>query len=414
MYDLVSAIAKPLNGDGHWREVTIGDMALSVVFSTYARIIATLSNPFLASPVAVDLASIRPLVGGQDLTLNQFLQQNGDNTLPALDVTPVIAPRYAKYADAFHAGYKVAPIHPTAAPDAQLPLAEKTYLYLTRPDTDYQLFYKSCLVNVNGFFHLTDASTEGIYIVDGNKSAMRSHHNQIGICSFRELGTIRSISIKPEMVYKQNPDEHFKDRAYVDLGEDVSDKTVMLVLGGYLHVLDKKTFYRVSASAFAIDFGNLSLLDRYYESRKYLDFSSLPLSTTDRNDSQVSVQEFFSDANLLAYLTLSQSFFVVLDNSDIFVDHLPIKKTPFPDMFVSHYRPTYPLVVGVGKVANYWYTYEDMQYSITCHDSLRSNYVFDTTDITQEVSASDSRLPEQPQQQSPAFFLRIGCDLSYQ
>lgn len=410
MYQFISAIAKPLNGDGRWVDVAIGDIALRILFSTYSRILATLSNPFLTEPETLDLESIRDRIGGSKITFNEFLVQNANNSLMTTANNPVLKPRYAKYADGFHAGYKIQPVHPTAAPDAQLPLSEKTWLHLTRPDTDYDLFYKNCLVSVNGFFHMTDVSTDGVYIQDGMKSAFKSGQNQLGIYSFRELGEIRLIPIVESMVYRQNDRQTYRDRVHVDLSQDVTNKTVMLVLGGYLHVLDRKTFYRVSDTAFAIDLGNLPLLDRYYQSRKYLDYSSLPLETTGRNDSQIDVENFYSDANLLAYLTLSQSFFVVLDNPDIFATKVPVRKTVLPNNYIAYQPPVFPLVTEHGKITNFWYTSEDGQYSLSCYDALAYSRLYDTVDVSQQISVADSCDPQNPVVNGSAFLLKVGCD----
>ena len=49
------------------------------------------------------------------------------------------------------------------------------------------------------------------------------------------------------------------------------------------------------------------------DAKKYIDLSSLPLSKTIRNIDQISISEFYSDENILAYLTLSQSFFILID-----------------------------------------------------------------------------------------------------
>lgn len=411
MYQLISAIGKPLNGDGRWKSIAIGNVAISVLFSTYSRIIATLSNQFLTAPVALDLVTIRPEFGGESITFNAFLIQNGNATLETLAKPPVLNPRYAKYADAFHVGYKVAPMHLGSAPDAQYTLAEKTSLHLTRPDTDYSLFQQSCLVNVNGFFHLVDTDTHGIYVKDGMRSAFQSGQNQLGILSFRNIGVLKTIPIKPAMVYKQNDRQFYKDRCFVNLGIDVSNKTVLLVLGGYLHVLDRKTFFRVSNSAFCIDIGNYPLLDHFYESKRYLDFTSLALETTTRNSEQIDIDNFYSDAAILAYLTLSQSFFVVIDNPNVFVNKVPVHKTKLPNMFISHVKPEYPLIVGAGKLGNYWYSAEDGQYSLTCVDSLRKHRLYDTVDAAKQYSVSDSCVPGNPVVQSDAFFLEIGCDI---
>src|ERR1035437_5308950 len=216
MYTLVSALAKPLNGNGKWIDLDISNSSMHDLFSAYSEIIAILSNPFLLENVAVNLNVIRGIAGGLSITFNEFLIQNGDNALTPLDKIPTLKSVYVKYADAFHAGYKITPINSRAAIDSQLPLSEKTWLYLTKPMVDYSLFYRSCLVNVNGFFHLTYYDINGVYVKDGMKSNFLSKENNIGICSFRELGSLSFMPITEEMIYKQNDTEAYKDFAYID------------------------------------------------------------------------------------------------------------------------------------------------------------------------------------------------------
>ena len=413
MYNLISAVAKPLHGNGRWQSVDIGGVALNTLFSTYSRIIATLSNPFLDKEVALDLAGIRSMAVGPTQTFEQFLVENGDKTLPTIDQLPILKDRYAKYADAFHAGYRIRPVHPTASIDAPMPPSEKTWLHLSREDTDYTDFYQSCLVNINGFFHLTDADTTGVYVKDGMKSSRLSGENQIAIYSFRDLGNLEFIPISDDnMLYKQNDRQTLKHRAFVDLGRDVSDKTVMLVLGGYLHVLDGHTFYRVSESMFAIDFENLPFLDRYFESKKNIDLSSMPMSKTSRNKDQISVSELYSDDNIKAYLKLSQSFFVILDNADIFSEFAALPETTIPNMYVSYEVPQYPLLVGAGKAAPYWYVPEDGRFSLTTVDALKPNPLYDTVDAVKQMSVSNQCDPERPYSCSPGYFLKVGTSLS--
>jgi len=410
MYSLISAMAKPLNTNGRWINLDIGNIHIEDLFSTYSEIIAVLSNPFLTENIAVNLNTIREEFGGLSISFNDFLIQNGNNTLVPLDKIPTIKQTFVKYSDAFKSGYKVAPINSRSPEDTQLPLAEKKWLHLTKLGIDYELFYKNCLVNVNGFFHLTDFDINGIYVKDGMLSNFMSNENNIGIYSFREVGELTFISITRDMVYSQNG-EALKDSAYIDLGIDLSNKTVMLVLGGYFHILDKKTFLRISDSRFKINTSNLPLLDRYYESKNYIDLSSLNLSKTVRNLDQVAISEIFSDDAITAYLTLSQSFFVIMDNTEIYVNKIPVRLTPFPNMFIGYTKPNKPLVVGLGKMANYWSTYEDGQWSITCVDTLRSNYIYDTVDVAKETSVGKARTPNNTEDISHAYMLEIGCDI---
>lgn len=415
MYTLVSAIGKSFASAGRWESVNIGTMPLSQIYATYVKVYAILTNPFITGEVSLDLSKIQAVEGGLSITFNDFLVANGDAVLPTSTTIPTLNPRFAEYKDAFKAGYKVQPVNKLAAPDAQLPASDKTWLYLTKTDStgksiDFVQFYKSCMVSVNGFFHNIDASPTAAWVMDGMVSRNISHQNQIGILNFQKLGTLQYVPITPSMIYKQNQSQAYRNQMYVNLGVDVSNQTVMLVLGGYLHVLDGKTMYRVGKQEVAINFNNLPILDRYYESSKYLDFSALPFERDPQNPGKIAVQDFLSDANLVAYATMSQSFFVILNNSEIFTEYDKIYTGRIVNKLVSNQEPKYPLVNGVGKIADYWSVYEDGRWAISTYDNLWHHRTYNTSDWRNDQCVNDARESMNPEEHSRAFFLKIGTD----
>lgn len=410
MYSLQSAIARPIKSQGRWRNISLGDMKLSDAFAQYDRILATLTNPVLKAPVCLDLEKIRAAHGTNPITFNAFLVQNGSKTLATTNVLPTFKTRYARYADAFRAGYKVQPVHPTAAPSAIIPESEKTWLHLTRPDTDYGLFYRSCLVSVNGFIHATDASDKGVWVQDGMVSRNISRRNQIGLLSFNGISKLSFVPIKPNMLYKLDSDQKYCDRVHVDLGQDVSKKAVLLVLGGYLHVLDPRTFYRISNSGFAINFSNLAFVDRFFESKHFIDLSSLGVDEG-FHAYHVAVKQLLSDEVIAKYMTLSQSFFVLLDNPEIFLEQEVIRTAPMPGMYVSQTKPEFPLMSELGKMMNYWYSYEDGQYSVVTTDAYRDNPIYRTVGARSATSITNHRDPVRPVRHSDMRYMKIGSDV---
>ena len=408
MYQYISSLQRLIKGNKEWSTTDISNVPLNVLFSTYSKIIVVLSNPYLQANVAVDLSTIIPVLDGMSSTFAEFLISNGNITLPALPKNPTLNTVTAKYADGFRAGYKITPSNPLTSLSSPQPTSDKKWLHLTQAGVDYNLFYKSCLVSINGFFHITDTDLTGIYVIDGMKSARKGNMNQLGIYSFADLGSISLLPITSSMLYKQKPDQLFKDAVHIDLGQDISKKTVMLVLGGYLHVLDNTTFTPTSNTTIKIDISNLPLLDRFYESKGTLDLSSLPLTSVRRNTDQVSIDEFYSDANITAYLTISQSFFVILDNDAVFIKTVPIHKTTIPGMYVAHSVPMYPLMGKIGRNVNYWSVEEDGQYSVTCTDCISNNYVYGTVDVMNENSIDSARIPGNAQDISDLYFLEVG------
>ena len=412
MYQLISAIAKNMEDDTRWHNVDIGTMPMRELYATYSRVIVTLSNNFLPYNVSLDLADIRATVGALSSVFPDVLIANGNATLPTSKELPIINTRFAKYADASRAGYSIIPTAPGVSPEAQLPPSEKTWLYLKKADiTSYEKMRKSVLAVVNGFIHATDADVKGFYIQEGMKSQMISGTNLLGLISFEDIGELTFIPIKPAMLYKQNDRQLYRNQCFIDSGRDLSQKTVMLVLGGYLHVLDEETMYRVSDSSFCINFNKIPLMDRYYDSKKYIDLDSLNVEVSSANEEQISVKHLYSDEAIAAYCTLSQSFFVVLDNKDIFVDRIPVEDNIGPGMYTTMEPPKWPLVGPYGRLLNYWYKSNGERYALTAHDTLIHRRLYDTVNAKVQNSVSSSDVAVRPNRNSRALFLRIGTDI---
>ncbi len=411
MYTYVTAYAKEKKAGSRWKEVNIRSMQLIDVFAQFSGVYCVLQNTFFADPVGFDLETIKGGYYHSTITFDQFLVGLGNKALPHMNKIPQLNTRYVKYADAFHAGYKIKAIHETASPDTPMLRSEKTYLHLTKEEVDYKLFYDSCFVTVNGFIHLTDYDTTGVYVVDGNKSAVHANQNQMGLYSFADVGKLQHIRIAEEMISRQLEEVPLSNKIYIKLPEKIGTKLPILVLGGYMHIFDSNLFYMVDEETLCINFMNYRWLDRYFESKKYLDFSSLPIDHYDRNDSQLDLENFFSDEVIKAYLMMSQSFITLLDANDVFAERVAVDNTNMPGMIITTMKPNLPLVGGHGKLLDYWYTYEDRQYSITCADDLVDTRVYDTTNWYNLPSVADSRIPLQRAVKGPAHFVRIGADI---
>jgi hypothetical protein len=413
MYQLTRALAKTLSDRGRWVEVEIGDKSFVEIYATYFAVKAILTNDFIDHEVCLDLADVRSANIVNGASLNQWLLSISNATLPTTDQIPIIKERFARYSDATRAKYKITPASPNINPGSPTLPSERTALYVSKEGLDFNLFKKHCLVSVNGFYHFADTGANGSLIVDGGKTMRRSNQAVMGILSFQDIGEIHTIPIRPSMVYKQSDEQKYNHRVNVDVGEDISQKTIILILGGYMHLLDHKTFYRVGERTIAIDFENLHFFERYHESMKYMDLSALPIQRTDLNPTQIGVEDFLSDENIMAYMTLSQSFVVVLDTPDIYTDKVHLRPAPFPNSLISYSDPIYPLFNGLGKTAEYWTTYEDKQWSLTVIDNWQHKRVYNTVDPYVQQSFGDSRRPYDPVSISDAYMLKIGTNAAF-
>lgn len=413
MYTLVSALVKQASPANRWQSAEIGDLSFQSLYSDYTGVIAVLSNPFLPNNVALDLNSVRTLVIDYQETFNAFLTRMGNKTLPTYTPVPSLTPKYARYSDAFKAGYKVQPVGPTQSPDAQLPNGAKTWLYLTKPNVDFRDFYRYCLVSVNGFLHRTDADQNGAWVVDGMKTARLANRNELGIINFQGVSTLSFIPVTADMIFKQSSDQAYRNQMRIDLGVDTTGKTLMASLGGYLHVLDQSTIRRISPTEVLIDFNNLPLWERYHESRGVIDYSSLPFQRTTNNESQFAIDDFMSDANLVAYMQLSQTFFILADNPELYKETVYIPNTKITGLLIAYTKPDKPLINGIGKLADYWARYEDGQWAVAVVDNYWHHRVYNTAPKSSLNNIADNREPTDPVSHSRGYFLHIGTDFAY-
>lgn len=412
MYQLVSAIGKLKAQAGRWTSLTVANMTMVQLYQNYDKVIVNLVNNFTPNiTVSLDLDEIKSTYVASGLTFSQFLTANSNTVLPTQNKSYSLDTKQCLYSDARRARYKVTPVDPNGFIDSPTLMSDREWLCLQKEGIDYNLFHESCLVTVNGMIHLTDTDGEKIYVIDGAKSSKICLNNQVGITSFREVGKMEFLPITEAMIHRRYADVPLNRNMYIDIGTPKPNKIAALVLGGYLHILDESTFYRISDSIFCIDFQNYPLLDRFYESRKYIDLSSLGLDVKPGNEWLVNVPELYSDAVLTKYATLSQSFLVFFDAESLFVEREAVRRSNLPGMFTSYIEPSLPLITGCGAITDYWRVKEDGQWALTVCEGWTDNHLYHTTNENNLVNVMDSRDPIYPVDIGRAHFLRIGTDI---
>ena len=311
-----------------------------------------------------------------------------------------------KYKDCFAAEYKIIAVNQSNIENTEE--INKIHARLTRDDTDYNEFYNNCLVSVNGYYHLLDTDgINGVMVLDAFRTLNVSRQNQMGILSFKQFGGIKRYPITDSMITSYLDDSPEVGTVRLNLPFDIASKSVIFCLGGYLRFVDNTNILQISDSVFKINFNNMPMLDIYYESKKYIDLSSLPLEYTIFNQDQISVNQLRSAENLKAYLKLSQSFIIVIDTPTIATTKQHVKKTGIPGMYIAYTKPELPLVVGNGRHAEYIARLEDGQYGINIYDNVVENRLYDTI-LRQSLTTTDgTKRPDSPGEIADCYLLNI-------
>ena len=366
-YLIISSIGKVIDSQAQWEQIDLTKYSVETLYRRYSTIRATLQNPYTkeTGSVVVDDYSYSVPSGK---TFKDYLDSIGDKALPLGKLSTVISKKGLLYREALSNKFKVVPVITGSLPDGDFSYKYKySDLFITKNGVDPVDLYKHSLITVNGFVHATDANSTGLWVTDGYKTIRKRKKQCIGVISFENLGELKQIPITDSMVNKLNEDIRLYDECIIDIGEDCSQKTIILILGGYLHVLDYDVFTQISDTAIKLKFENTNLLERVHASREDLDFDEDLFDKT-YGDSNVHLAYLQSDTFLRKYLTSTHSFIVLLDNPEVFKDITYPQQRGIPNNYLSDTKPVLPLRTILGKFEEYVTVKDYDKYTIETAD----------------------------------------------
>jgi hypothetical protein len=412
MYTYVSGLVLALTDESQYEVLDISNTPINILFQQYSQIYLTLANPYLVNNVYVDFTAMKNTLAGYVGTIPQWLINIGNLTLPTVPVLPNSLVNYTTYSDATIAGYKMNVCKIGYQIPINYPVDLLPDLQVSRPNynTNLGLINTNCIVTVNGFLHQTDYDGTYAYIVQGANTMRKSKINHVGILSFLNIGTVSTLPIDTTKIYSDPSDtiQTLKNKVYLYLDENTTGQTVMLSLGGYLIYPQADVFYQVGPGTYVLHIDQLPIVQRYFESNQYIDLSSLGLDLTNVYPNTINVNQFLSYTVLKLYLSLSQSFWIIVNTPILRYNKIYFEHTKLPGMFIAYDEPTTPLFVGYGRMAEYWKVYEDGQWAISTDNSFQNKYTFETMPLSQQLgNINNSVLPTTESYISKGFSLQI-------
>jgi len=409
MYQFVDAICLSRSLGSKWEHLDISNVKVSILYTQYTKIYLVLSNIALPNNVYVDMDSIRNQYSNYTGTLNQLLVAIGNNTLLTVEQLPSSEAKYATYSDAIRARYKYKLTIGDNVLPVNYPLEDKYDIALYRPNfnTDMKLLHEDCLISINGYYHFTATDNKYTYVFDAAKTMRKSNNSHIGLLSFSNIGKLLKIPLTAENIYPAFENGSLSEKIYFTVDADLDNKSYILVLGGYLIFPNENVFYRIGDKSFSLNLNNISYIERVYESSQYMDLSKLELTEHAINSTMINTEELWSDDVIKRYMTLSQSYLVIVDIPMMLTNKIFIRSSNMPGMFTSYQEPKYPLMVNYGKVAEYWKTYEDDHWAISVQDSFIRNYILTSNPEYTLVNVTSNLNSDSPYRHSKGFFLEI-------
>lgn len=414
MYVLVRSRYRADRRKGRWLEADLSTEIVTTLSAMFGEVIlyieypgsgGTQSKALRFDNVTTWMNNVNPT-----FTVQQWLTSLGNQTLPFEATLPNEKERQVRYAQAWHAGYVAKPKGRNQHVNATTSAYTKEDLVLTHPTHSYKDYDDYCLTSVNGYFHITDYTSEGITVYDGNKSVRRSNDNQIGVYSFEQVGKIQKVPVTEAMISAQRAGAPLNDAVYLTMPEgiDIENKTVLLVIGGYLQVLSK-VYRPVSDRTWRIELGANMFLDRYIQSVRQLDLDHLGLTIDPANPTLMSTAAMRTDETIIKYLTLSQTFWVVVDTPTMFQEYEPVEWLRLPGRWIDPGGLNLPLVGAYGKMLDYHLIHEVDTYVYAGSDNIRHDYDANhRRDWKQKALVDGGRYPGHPWEHDDAYYRILG------
>lgn len=410
-YSYQSARALPRDVSVGWVEPDLTNYPLYLTLNDYRRVYITYHRVALNDTRVFDLHHAIEVLGceSMDQSIQEWLIWLGNRTIPDLDSVPPITESKIRYWDVWTADCQVTPTRTSRSNPKNLPKSELRDLIVSKEGVDYQKVYKHLIAVVNGYCHRVGVSKQGVVIPEGGRTGLLGNDNRLGFLDFSEIGEIETYAFTPDLIHKIQPQHYLKDKMLVKLPKPAEGYTILLSLGGYLHILD--SYYRlISDTTMEIRLADYPFLERLMVDRHQLDISRLRLDTVkDRTPDQWELEEIYSDETVMGYMTLPQTFMIYVPKSDWFIRKQYMEHIRQPGRYITQdANARLPMIGGRGQVMNYHvHTLSPKRIVCTLPDR-RYRYQFKTRPYHDDLTVTDITYSGKPWEESEPYFLETG------
>ena len=409
MYGYLSSLAKRRSKGGFWDDRNLGDVTFKEIQKLYSSVVFTLDNPLLGGTVYSTLEDMKALGITPTMTLNDWLASIGNRYFEVVYEPYELVEKTVRYRDAIRAGYYWQHIAANVSGSEALPLSDRPDLEINRQGTDYHLFTQSIIATVNGFAHRVQYNNGRAIVLEGGRTIMKADRNSIGFINFNDVAELEQIAIEPSMISDPADTDGLFNNTYISAGASLENKSVILSLGGYLHFSDDVCkVVNPEDGVIKIDWTRVNLLERLFDQRDYISLASLPLSTTSINEGAVTVNDLKADNVLTAYLTLPQSFLIVVDAPGLYKKQTALEDSGLYNVFYSEKEPVFPIQMHHGMFPETWVREEDGKFIISVHDGLKKNHMLYTGPWRGEDRVDPGTRPESQRFRPIALETEIG------
>lgn len=376
MYKYESSLALKNNAGSIFESPDIQNESISSVYKNWYKVYLVLSHPATEDAQYLYLEDVKDTIAVFTGTVNEYLAAMGDFALPVSSTKPTIEARWAKYTELTQAGYQLMLTNEGQQYPTGMDRNAMFDVAVSRQNTNMTEVNKFSLVSVNGFIHDSSATDENLYIRKGAVTARIANTYAAGLTTFIAIGELTRYKLQAEDITQFDSMIPAVKKLRIKVPNFDKGKPYFLVMGGYIIFPRENQFFQVEEDSFALDMDSFDYIERLLESANFIDLRDLNLTEVPHMANEgFSVAEAESLAVLRRYLMLSQSFFVSIDAPNLTLERHVITQELYPNRYLYSKKPTYPLMVGHGRLVEYWPRETHHGYQIESGDNQRRDFL---------------------------------------
>lgn len=284
---------------------------------------------------------------------------------------------------------------------------------VTRPGTftDMSILHNKSLMSVNGYIYPTELIGDRLFIANATKSMLKSRANHIGIISFNSLTS--NLVKKPISISMVTPEAPFTlyEKAIITFDEEI--QTPILVICGYMVFENPEIFYRISDRSFVLRLDRLNYIEKLYELNRYRDiFNELNIPVSVNNPSVIDAGVARSDSTIINFLTSFNSFLVSIPINNLNLTKIYLEHSNVPGNFRTEIEPTAPILVGYGKISEYFKKKNnDTKWTVYLNDAYYNQHLISNHSFTNIQLYNDNRVVGSTYRLTEAYFLNMSTNI---
>lgn len=375
MYSLVTAVLFARQKPKGFEEVNVSAMSIKTLYDKYAVGYLVLTNSHLSGELFLDLQTMRETnlaLATFDTTVSQWLTLNGKKLLPHTVTEPKFNFSRVNYADGYQAGFKKLAVHPRSTIEGY-PLSSLTDLYVRKESVDGNILNANSVFTINGYLHTHSRYREGVKISDGSRSMMHAKSDHLGVLSFQQVGGVKLVNLNAEMIKHTKDDIKLYEECYLDLGIDLTNKSVLISVAGQLiHNRDAYRVFDAATGKVALSLAKVNFIDRIQMAVKFIEIPDLMLADRDYRVAPIDINYITSDPFILTALRMSQTFVIVVDHAFMGVIREPVN---YGSIYGRYFSPEFnykPMLDEYGRFVPYFYQ------GVHKHPFMVNKHIFST------------------------------------